>query len=60
MDIIDFDVPEEGEEDCYLSSMWSIEPSAGYTMMGGKQMKILRECETFVKTLIVNFDKKRV
>ena len=34
--------------------------TGSYTMMGGKQMKILRECETFVKTLIVNFDKKRV
>lgn len=29
------------------------------TMMGGKQMKILKECETFVKTVIETFDKKK-
>ena len=27
-------------------------------MMGGKQWKILKDCETFVKTLIDMFDKK--
>jgi TATA-box binding protein (TBP) (component of TFIID and TFIIIB) len=34
--------------------------TVSYTMMGGKQMKILKECETFVKTLIETFDKKKV
>ena len=32
--------------------------TGSYTMMGGKQWKILKECETFVKTLIEMFDKK--
>ena len=27
-------------------------------MMGGKQWKILKDCETFIKTLIEMFDKK--
>ena len=32
--------------------------TGSYTMMGGKQWKILKDCETFVKTLIEMFDKK--
>ena len=32
--------------------------TGSYTMMGGKQWKILKDCETFVKTLIETFDKK--
>ena len=34
--------------------------TGSYTMMGGKQWKILKDCERFVKTLIENFDKKTV
>ena len=34
--------------------------TGSYTMMGGKQWKILKECERFVKTLIESFDKKKV
>ncbi len=34
--------------------------TGSYTMMGGKQWKILKECERFVKTLIENFDKNTV
>ena len=29
-----------------------------YTMMGGKQWKILKDCESFIKTLIETYDKK--
>ena len=32
--------------------------TGSYTMMGGKQWKILKDCERFVKTLIEMFDKK--
>jgi TATA-box binding protein (TBP) (component of TFIID and TFIIIB) len=32
--------------------------TGSYTMMGGKQWKILKECEMFVKKLIKTFDKK--
>ena len=32
--------------------------TGSYTMMGGKQWKILKDCERFVKTLIETFDKK--
>ena len=31
--------------------------TGSYTMMGGKQWKILNDCETFIKTLIETFDK---
>ena len=31
--------------------------TGSYTMMGGKQWKILKDCERFVKTLIETFDK---
>ena len=34
--------------------------TGSYTMMGGKQWKILKDCERFVKTLIENFDKNTV
>ena len=34
--------------------------TGSYTMMGGKQWQILKDCERFVKTLIENFDKKTV
>ena len=34
--------------------------TGSYTMMGGKQWKILKGCERFVKTLIENFDKNTV
>jgi TATA-box binding protein (TBP) (component of TFIID and TFIIIB) len=33
--------------------------TGSYTMMGGKQWKILKDCERFVKTLIEMFDKKK-
>ena len=33
--------------------------TGSYTIMGGKQLKIVKECETFVKSLIERFDKKR-
>ena len=33
--------------------------TGSYTMMGGKQMKILKECETYVKTVFETFDKKK-
>ena len=33
--------------------------TGSYTMMGGKQWKILKDCERFVKTLIETFDKKK-
>ena len=33
--------------------------TGSYTKMGGKQLKIVKECETFVKSLIERFDKKR-
>ena len=32
--------------------------TGSYTMMGGKQWKILKDCERFVKTLIETFDNK--
>ena len=31
--------------------------TGSYTMMGGKQWKILKDCESFIKTLIEKFDK---
>ena len=31
--------------------------TGSYTMMGGKKMEILKECETIVNNLIENFDK---
>ena len=31
--------------------------TGSYTMMGGKQWQILKDCERFVKTLIETFDK---
>ena len=34
--------------------------TGSYTMMGGKQWQILKDCERFVKTLIENFDKNTV
>ena len=34
--------------------------TGSYTMMGGKQWQILKDCERFVKTLIENYDKKTV
>ena len=34
--------------------------TGSYTMMGGKQWKILKDCERFVKTLIENLDKNTV
>ena len=34
--------------------------TGSYTMMGGKQWKILKDCERFVKTLIETFDKKNM
>ena len=32
--------------------------TGSYTMMGGKGMKVIMECETFVIKLIETFDKK--
>ena len=32
--------------------------TGSYSMMGGKQWKILKDCEKFVKTLIEMFDRK--
>ena len=32
--------------------------TGSYTMMGGKQWKILKDCETFIKTLIETFENK--
>ena len=32
--------------------------TGSYTMMGGKQWQILKDCERFVKTLIETFDNK--
>ena len=34
--------------------------TGSYTMMGGKQWKILKDCESFIKTLIETFDKKNM
>ena len=33
--------------------------TGSYTLMGGKQWKILKDCEMFVKALIEMFDKKK-
>ena len=33
--------------------------TGSYTMMGGKQWKIIKDCERFVKTLIETFDNKK-
>ena len=32
--------------------------TGSYTLMGGKQLKLVKECESFVKSLIERFDKK--
>ena len=34
--------------------------TGSYTMMGGKKMEILKECETIVNKLIENFDKNLI
>ena len=31
--------------------------TGSFTMMGGKKMKILKECETFVNEIIETFDE---
>ena len=33
--------------------------TGSFTMMGGKDMKIIRRCKTFVNNLIETFDKKK-
>ena len=34
--------------------------TGSFTMMGGKDMKIIRRCKTFVNNLIETFDKKKI